>query len=407
MGGLLFSMHMEQVFVFLGILQILAGGYLAYQAIKWLVYAQRRAATDPGFFSPRTAVICPCKGVEPGLERNISALCEFDHQNYEIFFVLASESDPATSIVKRVAGQSRRKAHVIFAGAPQNCSEKINNLRAVVQQLPEEFEIMVFADSDGRPGHSWLRRLTAPLRDPAIGATTTMRWLIPNKNNLPSLLLAAWNAPILTMLGENTAKNFCWGGGTGIRKAVFEQSGVLEEWQNSVSDDYSMTRALQRSGRPIVFLPECITVSYVETDFAGLMEFTNRQILITRVYATKIWGAAFATHFLFCATIVLGLALTLGDLLAGRPSMQVLALAFLPLLLAAIRGVIRVTVVQQMLPELKNQIQGQAWIHLILGVWIPYLYVVNFMNSVASRKIRWRGISYDLISANQTRIVGR
>jgi len=87
--------------------------------------------------------------------------------------------------------------------------------------------------------------------------------------------------------------------------------------------------------------------------------------------------------------------------------MQVVALAFLPLLLAAIRGAIRVTLVQQMLPELKNQIQGQAWIHLIVGVWIPYLYVVNFMNSVVSRKIRWRGISYDLISANQTRILGR
>jgi len=36
------------------------------------------------------------------------------------------------------------------------------------------------------------------------------------------------------------------GGGTSIRKAVFEQSGVLEEWQHSVSDDYSLTNALDR-----------------------------------------------------------------------------------------------------------------------------------------------------------------
>ena len=79
--------------------------------------------------------------LEPGLELNISALCEFDHQNYEVFFVLASESDPAASIVKRVASQARAKAHVVFAGAPQDCSEKINNLRAVIQQLPEEFRI--------------------------------------------------------------------------------------------------------------------------------------------------------------------------------------------------------------------------------------------------------------------------
>src|SRR5258708_6945899 len=329
---------MENLFIFLGVLQILAGLYLVYGAAKWLSYARRRAGTDPGFYSPRTAVLCPCKGMEPGLERNLTALCEFDHQNYEVFFILASESDPAASIVKRVASQARAKGHVIIAGPPQDCGEKVHNLRVAIQQLPEEFEVLVFADSDGRPGHSWLRRLTAPLSDSRIGAATTMRWLIPNNNNLPSLLLAAWNAPVLTMLGENTAKNFCWGGGTAIRKSIFEQSGVLEEWKNSVSDDYSMTAALKRAGRSIVFLPECITVSYVDTDLAGLLEFTNRQILITRVYAPQIWATAFATHFLFCVTILLGLIFTLGDVLSGSPSFPLASLTFLPLLLASSRA---------------------------------------------------------------------
>ena len=404
---LLFSTYMEDLFIFLGVLLILVGLYLVYEAAKWLSYVRRRAGTDPGFYSPRTAVLCPCKGVEPGLERNLTALCEFDHQNYEVFFVLASESDPAVSIVKRVASQARGKGHVVFAGAPQDCGEKVHNLRSAIQQLPEEFEVLVFADSDGRPGHSWLRRLTAPLTDSRIGATTTMRWLIPNNNSLPSLLLAAWNAPILTMLGEDSSKNFCWGGGTAIRKGVFEQSGVLDEWQHSVSDDYSMTTALHRANRPIVFLPECLTISYVETDFAGLMEFTNRQILITRVYSPKIWAIAGATHLLFCVTIALGILLTLADFFAGRPSMQIAALTFLPLLLASIRGAFRIIAVQEILPALKTQTQQQSWIHLLLGVWIPYLYSINFLASAMTRKIRWRGIRYELISAQQTNIVGR
>jgi ceramide glucosyltransferase len=398
---------MENLFLFLATLQILAGLYLVYAAVKWLSYARRRGATDPGFYSPRTAVLCPCKGVEPGLERNLSALCEFDHQNYEIFFILASESDAAAGIVKRVASQAHRKAHVIFAGAPQGCGEKVNNLRAAIQQLPEGFEVLVFTDSDGRPGRSWLRRLTAPLADSGIGATTTMRWLIPNENNLPTLLLAAWNAPVLTMLGENTAKNFCWGGGTAIRRSVFEQRGILEEWQHSVSDDYSVTIALQRAGLPIVFLPECLTVSYVETDFAGLMEFTNRQILITRVYSPKLWATTFATHLLFCVTIVFGIFLMLQVFFAGRPVSQLAALTFLPLLLAAIRGALRVTAVQEMLPSLKSQIQQQSWIHLVLGIWIPFLYATNFLASAVTRKICWRGIRYQLNSPQDTVIIGR
>jgi ceramide glucosyltransferase len=388
---------MDNLFIILALAQILVGLYLLYEAVRWLGYVRRRNATDPGFYSPRTA----------GRERNLTALCEFDHQNYEVFFALASESDPAASIVKRVVAGSRGKAHLIFAGAPEGCGEKVSNLRAAIEQLPPDFELLVFADSDGRPGRSWLRRLSGPLRDSQIGATTTMRWLISNNNELPSLLLAAWNAPIVTMLGENTARNFCWGGGTAVRRAIFDQSAVLEEWEHSVSDDYSMTTALQRRNLPIVFLPECLTASFVETDLDGLMEFTNRQILITRVYSPKMWMIAGLTHLLFCATMVMGILVTLKNLFTGHPAMQFAALTFLPLLLGAIRGAIRVTAAQDALPSLKSQIQNQSWVHLVLGTLIPFLYAVNFIASLATRTIRWRGIVYELISPQQTRIVPR
>src|SRR5215470_6921686 len=106
---------MENLFAVLGIVQALVGLYLVFGAVKWLGYARRRSTTDPGFYAPRTAVLCPCKGIEPGLERNLTALCEFDHQNYEVFFVLALETDPAAAIAKRVAAQSKPKAHVLFA----------------------------------------------------------------------------------------------------------------------------------------------------------------------------------------------------------------------------------------------------------------------------------------------------
>jgi len=379
------------------------GVYLIWHAWQWLGYVRRRLTSDPGFYSPKVAVLCPCKGVEPGLERNLVSLTEFERQNYEVFFVLASGSDPARSIIERVAKNERVKAHVVIAGPPSNCGEKVNNLRFAIEQLPPEFEVLAFADSDGRPGKSWLHHLVAPLGDVRIGATTTMRWFIPNRNNLATALLAAWNAPVVTMLSEK-GKNFCWGGGTAIRRTIFEQSGVLEEWKNSVSDDYSLTRALERNNRPIVFLPECLTLSYVETDSRGLLEFTNRQILITRVYADKVWAAAAATHFLYCLTLVFGTFLVLGDLLAQRPAFHLVTLTFLPLLLSAIRGSIRLIGVTEALPAARSQIAGQGWIYVLLTVFIPFLYLVNFVNSLATRTIRWRGASYELMGPGQTRI---
>jgi ceramide glucosyltransferase len=394
----------EILFYLLAFLQILLGVYLIWQALQWLRYVRRRLHSDPGFYTPRVAVLCPCKGIEPGLERNLLSLTEFERQNYEIFFILASGSDPARSIVERVAKTSRVKAQVLLAGNPSNSGEKVNNLRVAVEQLPPEFEVLVFADSDGRPGKKWLHHLVAPLGDERTGATTTMRWLIPNRGNLPTALLAAWNAPMVTMLSE-TGRNFCWGGGTAIRRSVFEQSGVMDEWRNSVSDDFSLTRALERSNRPIVFIPECLTLSYVETDFQGLLEFTNRQILVTRVYAQKVWVPAALTHLLYCATLLFGALLMLSDIFGERPAFHIATLTLLPLLLSAIRSSIRLTGVTEALPAGRSQIMGQAWIYILLTVFTPLLYVVNCVNSLITRKIRWRGVVYELIGPEQTRIV--
>jgi ceramide glucosyltransferase len=394
----------EDLFYLLAVVQIAVGAYLIWQGVQWLGYARRRMRTDPGFHAPRVAVLCPCKGVEPGLERNLVSLTEFNHQNYEVFFIVASASDPAVPILNRVISSSRPKAHLIVAGQPQNCGEKVNNLSVAVEELPEEFEVLVFADSDGRPGRSWLQRLTAPLDDDRIGATTTMRWMIANRGNLATALLAAWNAPIVTMLSEK-GRNFCWGGGTAIRRTVFEGIGVLDEWRTSVSDDYSITNALQRAGRSIFFVPECLTVSFVETDFKGLLEFSNRQILITRVYAQKIWRAAAATHLLYCVTVVLGLGLMIGDLIGERPALHIAALLILIFLLSAIRASLRVIAVTEILPASKAQIMNQAWVNIALPAAIPFLYLTNFTHSLLTRKIRWRNIHYELISANQTRII--
>jgi len=129
----------ENLFYSVAILQIAFGAYLVWHALQWVQYARRRMRGDPGFNQPRVAVLCPCKGMEPGLERNLVALTEFDYRNYELFFILASSSDPAYSTVKRVADHSKVPAHIVIAERPEGCGEKVNNLRVAIEQLPAEF----------------------------------------------------------------------------------------------------------------------------------------------------------------------------------------------------------------------------------------------------------------------------
>src|SRR5260370_14155319 len=102
---------METLFYCLATVQIGVGVYLVWQGLQWLAYARRRLRGDPGFYTPRTALLCACKGMEPGLERNLAGLTEFEYNHYEIVFILSSGSDSACSAGKRIAAPYRKPPH--------------------------------------------------------------------------------------------------------------------------------------------------------------------------------------------------------------------------------------------------------------------------------------------------------
>jgi hypothetical protein len=397
---------MLTLFYVLVLEQILQGLYNLWDGLGWLRLAQRRAGTHSGFYTPRVALFCPVKGAEPGLELNISALASFDYPDYEIFFTMASGDDPARKIIERLIAASNHKIHMVIAGRPNECGEKVNNLRAAILQAADGFDVYVFADSDGRPGRRWLSRLVAPLADSNLGAVTAFRWFFPQTGGFWSALASAWNAPAATYLGEHH-RNFCWGGGTAIRRERFKQSNALEFWNGSVSDDLSLTRALRQSGLPILFAPECMVPTIFDCGAAGLLEFTNRQIIITRVYESRLWVLGGLAHALYCGAVLMGVGLFIRNLVTDAPAVQLLLLASAPPMLSMGRGVLRLAAIVEVLPDWKSKLLADGWIWTYLAAVAPFLALWNTLVASFSRQIRWRGIRYELLSPGQTRILLR
>lgn len=391
-------------FYILVLQQIFQGIVSLWNGWKWLLTVRQRLGTHPGFYAPRVAVICPCKGAEPGLEGNLTAIANFDFPDYEIFVVLASALDPARSAIDRVTKASKKPIHVVAAGSPRDCSEKVNNLWAGVTESGDKFEVLVFVDSDTRLGRSWLSHLVAPLADARLGAATTYRWYFPSRGGLASALLSAWNAAIATQLSDDT-RNFCWGGGTAIRNAVFNSIDVLESWKGAVSDDWALTGALERAGLPIRFVPECLAPTLYDVTAEGLFEFTNRQMILTRVYSPRRWGYAALAHFSYCVTLLFAALTMLDRMLTGDTWMGMFLLALLVILLAAAKGALRTVAVQEVLREWRAKCDEWSWAWIVLAPFVPFLFLWNFLVSAFGRRIRWRGIRYELISPNQTRVL--
>jgi len=120
----------ETLFYILSFLQILLGLYLIWQVMQWLGYV-RRLVHGSRILRAAGGRTLPCKGVEPGLERNLLALTEFESR-ITIFFHSRVKLDPARSIVEadsfefegerprdhRGESEQRRREGEQFAGLP-------------------------------------------------------------------------------------------------------------------------------------------------------------------------------------------------------------------------------------------------------------------------------------------------
>jgi ceramide glucosyltransferase len=399
-----------EIFYILVIVQIALGLYSLWDGFEWFQMVRRRLSSHAGFYAPVAAVICPCKGNEPGLEENLSALTRFDYPNYELYFALATSLDPALKIIERVKAASQRPVHIVIAGPPEDCGEKVHSLRRSVESLPENFEIIVFVDSDVRLPRGWLTKLAVPLQDARIGATTAYRWLIPSRSigagGFSSALASAWNASIATLLGR-TRENFCWGGGTAIRRTTFNDARVLEAWNGAVSDDFALTSALEAVGKPIIFCPECLAATPHPWTGKSLLEFTNRQIAIARVYSPRRWLLGGLANSSYSLTLIYAAIIIVLSMASGDPWIQLALMAFVIVLLAAIKGALRTVVVSDMLPEWKTQLSEWSWVWIVLAPVVPFLFAWNFVMSLLTKTITWRNIRYELVSPSVTRILKR
>ncbi|MFQ5817439.1 MAG: glycosyltransferase, partial [Terriglobia bacterium] len=291
---------MGTVFFVLAFLVAVQSLVALWDGSRFLRFVRKRLGETPPHYTPRLSLLVPCKGLAEdsdgaGLEGNLCALLEQDYPDYEVLFIVAAAGDPARGLLETLVAEAKVAARVVLAGQAEGRGEKVNNLLAGVAAARAGSEVFVFADSDGRPRRDWLRTLVAHLADANVGAASSFRWYVPTGSFL-SGLQSAWNAPIVTYMGEDrrpdgrpSGRNFCWGGGTAIRRTMFEAIDVRRYWAGALSDDYRLTEALRQAGKLIVFVPQCLVATRQEPSWRQLWEWTTRQILITRVYANRLW----------------------------------------------------------------------------------------------------------------------
>ena len=400
---------METVLIVLGVILFLQSLLALAAALRFSRYSLREARPRASRYQPKSVIIVPCKGLEHDFEENIRALFGQEYRDYEIIFTTESESDPAHGVLSRlIKNHSRRPAWLVIAGEAKNRGQKVHNLLAAIDMLnsiDRRAEVIVFADSDARVSKNWLSELVAPLGDKRIGATTGFRWYLPVNGGLNSLLLSVWNSSALSLLGERSS--FAWGGSTAIRRETFDRLNIKQRWQGALSDDYALSGAIHEAGQRIKFVSHCLVASHADASFSELLEFSTRQMRITRVYAPRLWQIAAVSHCLYNLTFWGGLIWLIATAFAGKLSFLPAALLTGIFLLGATTGWTRAVVAAQLLFANRARIQKHWWGYVLLGPVVSLLYVYNVFASAWTKRIVWRGIGYEMISPRETTIWNR
>jgi cellulose synthase/poly-beta-1,6-N-acetylglucosamine synthase-like glycosyltransferase len=390
------------IVIWQGIMSLIGG----WRFLSYVRCEMSKPATD---FAPFVSLIAPCRGLDQGLRENLAALFLQHYPAYEIIFITDKPDDPSLAMIEEVRREFEKRsptaARIVIAGEATESGQKVHNLRAAVQETEPSSAVFAFVDTDARPCADWLRSLVAPLVDEGIGAATGYRWFIPERGGLSSHLRAVWNASIASALGERGDKNFCWGGATAIRRATFERLDISEQWRGTLSDDFTMMRVLRRAQLPIHFVPACLTASVEDCGWRELLEFTTRQLKITRVYASHFWKAVLLGSILFVSVFFGGLALVITRAALGQSHALPLILLSIIFMLGAGKAYLRLLAVKLPLKEYDAQLRKGMLAHLTLWPLASALYLYNALSAAFSRRIKWRGTTYELKSPTETVII--
>ncbi len=254
-------------------LLIAAAGYplMALLACRWWQWRTARQPL-PALARP-VSVFKPLSGHEPRLYENLRSFCVQDHPQYQLLFGLHGDDDAALATVERLRAEfPQRDIAVVIDARVHGLNLKVSNLINLLPQARHDW--LLLADSDIHAPPELLRRVTAPLADPAVGVITCLyrgSVLSGLWSRLGASFIDDWFAPSVTLSRLFGHTGYSFGAAIALRRDTLAAIGGFEALSHHVADDYWLGELARRRGLRTV-LSECtVHTDVIETRLADLV----------------------------------------------------------------------------------------------------------------------------------------
>jgi ceramide glucosyltransferase len=352
-----------------------------------LVWRLRRATLHPRIMPPVT-LLKPLCGAEHGLYERLRSFCQQDYRQFQIVFGVRDPADPALLVVRRLQ-QEFPSLPIDVVASPQlhGSNYKISNLINMVEHA--RHDVLIVADSDTFVGPDYLRSVTAPLLDRAVGLVTCPYRDVPTAriwSRLGAMYINEWYMPSVLLAWLFGGGSYASGQTLCLRRQTLQAIGGFQAITNHLADDYRLGELIRGTGLRIVLSPTVVLAEHDEPDLDALTRHELRWMRTIRMLRPKSFRLIFLTFSMPMA--IIGFALS--------------AAAAEPMLVLTARWLLVIAVLARLGVHLAHRLRsGQSsdrsaladlWLLPVRDALLGWYWFVSFLSS----RISWRGGEFDV-----------
>ena len=239
----------------------------------WAV-GRRFAHAEPAAAPEPVTLLRPLHGAEPGLAERLSALLAQDYgAPVQLVCGVAQADDSAAEVVRALqAAHPAADIALIVDPARHGSNAKVSNL--INMLAAARHDLLVLSDSDIAVGPDWVRRVTAALAQPGVGAVTALYVGMPAAPDIWARLAAMGVSyqflPGVCLGIETGLAHPCMGSTIALRRATLDAIGGLPRVADVLADDYKIGRAVRALGLTVAVPPFAVRHMHFEASLAAL-----------------------------------------------------------------------------------------------------------------------------------------
>jgi ceramide glucosyltransferase len=250
--------------------------YLISIYSSWRYFRQPASVEDPAF-TPPVSILKPFRGLDPDAYENLASFCRLDYPEFEIVFCVDPEDEVIQTIIARLTAEFPQcRIRVLYGSGRVAANDKVAKLARLVNDAA--YEVVVISDSDVRVRPDYLRHLTAPLRDPKVGAVTCLYVPIDITtltDHLQSVgMMSDFFAGVLVDWQLEGLK-FTLGTTIASTRTRINGFGGYPELENRPADDLLVGRLIDAQGYEVVLLRYAIETV---CDYGSLSELLHKRL---------------------------------------------------------------------------------------------------------------------------------